>query len=160
MKKIQSLEKILYITNKARKRGKKIVSTNGCFDILHIGHIRNLVAAKKLGDLLIVGINSDSSVRVNKGSLRPIVPAQERAEVIAALGSVDYVFIFSGTTPFSWIKKLRPHIHVKGGGEDIKKHPNFWAQKRVIEGGGGKFILLRHIKGKSTSRIINKMIGK
>jgi rfaE bifunctional protein nucleotidyltransferase chain/domain len=158
--KVKSLKEVEAITRAARRTGKTIVTTNGCFDILHIGHVRNLKAAKKLGDVLIVGLNSDASVRLNKGSSRPIIPARERAELLAALESVDYVFIFSDPTPFAWIQKLRPHIHVKGGGKDILKHPNFLPQKKIIEESGGRFILLPHIEDKSTSRIIKKIIGK
>jgi len=141
----------------ARKRGKKIVTTNGCFDILHVGHVRNLAAAKKLGDVLIVGINSDASVRRNKGPSRPLVPARERAEILAALSVVDYVFIFGEETPFSWIKKLRPHFHVKGGGEDVKNHPDFAEQKHVVEQSGGRLVLVPHVKGKSTSILVHKI---
>lgn len=159
-KKIKKLRDVIAVARTARRAGKKIVTTNGCFDILHVGHVRNLQAAKKLGDVLIIGINSDASVRRNKGPSRPIVPERERAELLAALDAVDYVFIFGAETPFSWIKKLRPHIHVKGGGEDIKNHPLFPAQKRAIEQGGGRFILLPHIEGKSTTRIIRRIMGK
>jgi rfaE bifunctional protein nucleotidyltransferase chain/domain len=158
MGKVQKFEDIRKAIDAARKKGKKIVATNGCFDIIHVGHVRNLQAAKKLGDILVVGINSDASVRTNKDHTRPIVPARERAEVIAALDPVDYVFIFSGRTPFSWIKKLKPHIHVKGGGKDILSHPDLAAQRAAIEEGGGKFVLLPHHSGRSTSALIRKII--
>lgn len=160
MKKIQSLKNLIGITDKARKAGKKIVATNGCFDVLHVGHIRNLKAAKKLGDMLIVGLNSDSSVKKNKGPSRPIITARERAELIAALEAVDYVFIYPDKTPFSWIKKLQPHVHVKGGGEDVKKHPDFLEQKSVVEKAGGKLLLVPHSKGYSTTDIIKKIQNK
>ena len=157
MKKVLSLKDVLQVAAKARKEGKIIVATNGVFDILHVGHTRNLSDAKKLGDILLVGINSDASVRKNKGPLRPIVPQKERAEMLAALSSVDYVFIFGEKTPFSWIKKIKPHIHVKGGGKDILAHPDFPAQRETIKGIGAKFVLLKHADGKSTSNIIKKI---
>jgi len=157
MGKIQSFDEVLRATESARKEGKTIVATNGCFDILHVGHVRNLQDAKALGDILVVGINSDSSVRENKGDTRPIVSEEERAEIIAALEPVDYVFIFSERTPFLWIKELRPHFHVKGGGEDIRNHPDFAMQTQVVEEGGGKLILIPHYDGRSTSHIIRKI---
>jgi rfaE bifunctional protein nucleotidyltransferase chain/domain len=159
MNKLKTLKEIERITQEAHKKGYKIVATNGCFDIIHVGHVRNLAEAKKLGDILIVGINSDVSVRAIKGPKRPIVSEKERAEVLAGLESVDYVFIFSEPTPFNWIKKLRPNIHVKGGGKDVRNHPEFLNQQRVIEQGGGKFVLLKHADGKSTSKIIEKIIA-
>ncbi len=156
--KTKSFNDILRLILPLRKKGKIIVATNGCFDILHVGHIRNLAAAKRMGDILIVGINSDASVKKNKGPARPIVPARERAEMLAALEAIDYVFIFSGKTPFTWIRKLKPDIHVKGG--DVVAHPDFLTQKRAIEKVGGRFVILPHITGKSTTRIINKIVGK
>ncbi|MDE2071484.1 MAG: adenylyltransferase/cytidyltransferase family protein [Patescibacteria group bacterium] len=158
--KIKTLSEVVAIARRARRAGKKVVATNGCFDILHVGHIRNFAAAKALGDILIVGINSDVSVRNIKGSSRPIILQKERAEMLAALKDIDYVFVFGGTTPHSWIQKIRPHIHVKGGGADIRKHPLFKAQQRVIEDSGGTFILVPHVRGKSTSDIIRKIQTK
>ncbi|TSC68813.1 MAG: D-heptose-1-phosphate adenylyltransferase [Parcubacteria group bacterium Gr01-1014_56] len=155
MSKVKTLKEVLRATKAARKAGKKIVATNGCFDIMHVGHIRSFEAAKKLGDILVVGINSDASVRTNKGDLRPIISERDRAEVVAALAAVDHVFIFSEKTPFSWIAKLRPHIHVKG--VDTKKHPDFSAQKRTLAKAGAKFVLLPLVKGKSTTKIIEKI---
>ncbi len=158
MAKVLSFAQIEKEVAKARKAGKKIVATNGCFDILHVGHVRNFEAAKKLGDVLIVGVNSDVSVRANKGPSRPIVTAKERAEVVASLKPVDYVFIFSGRTPFSWITKLKPDIHVKGGGEDIKTHPDFAEHEATVKKAGGKMVLLKHHDGRSTSSIIKKIV--
>ena len=158
MAKVSTFKEVLKATEAARKNGKKIVATNGCFDLVHVGHVRNLEAAKKLGDVLVVGINSDSSVRTNKGDLRPIVSEKERAIVIAGLASVDHVFIFSGRTPFTWIQKLRPHIHVKGGGKDIQNHPDIQKQRDVVERVGGKLVFVPHQQGKSTTNIIEKVI--
>ena len=158
MSKISTFDTVLKEVKKARKQGKKIVATNGCFDIVHVGHIRNLEAAKKLGDLLIVGVNSDASVRENKGSLRPIVPARERTEVIASLKAVDYAFIFSGKTPFAWITKLKPDIHVKGGGEDVKTHPDYPKHEETVRKAGGELVLITHHEGRSTSSIIKRIV--
>ncbi len=155
MNKVKTLKEVLRATNAARKEGKKIVATNGCFDIMHVGHVQSFTQAKKLGDILVVGINSDASVRTNKGDLRPIVPERDRATVVAALAVVDYVFIFPEKTPFSWIKKMRPDIQVKG--VDTKNHPDFAAQKRTLEKIGAKFVLLPLVKGKSTTKIIEKI---
>ena len=154
---VETFAQVLVAAQKARRAGKTIVATNGCFDIVHVGHIRNLEAAKRLGGVLIVGVNSDASVRANKGKSRPIVPARERAELIASLKPVDHVFIFSGRTPFTWIKKLKPDIHVKGGGRDVIDHPDFAEQRRVVARGGGKVVVVPHHKGRSTSRIIEKI---
>ena len=123
------------------------------FDILHVGHIRSLAAAKKLGDILVVGINSDASVRALKGNDRPIVPEQERAEVIAALEPVDAVFIFGEPDPRPWLAKLKPHVHAKGSDRSM----NEIIEKDVVEAGGGKVILLPLRKGMSTTDIIKKI---
>lgn len=158
MKKIYTLAEIKKIVEKAKKEKMSIVATNGCFDILHVGHVRNFEEAKKLGDILIVGINSDASVRNNKGPSRPIVPAKERAEIVASLKPVDFVFIFSGRTPFAWIRTLKPDIHIKGGGEDIKRHPDYPKHKDTVEKAGGKMVLLKHHDGRSTSALIKKIL--
>lgn len=157
MSRVMTIAEVLRAVREDRRRGKRIVATNGCFDILHVGHVRNLEEAKKLGDVLVVGINSDASVRANKGDTRPIVPARERAEIIATLKPVDYVFVFSGRTPFAWIKKLRPDIHVKGGGADIIAHPDFAAHKKTVEEAGGRMVLIQHHQGRSTTDLISKI---
>lgn len=160
MGRVQSLEAVLKAVEDVRAKGKTVVATNGCFDILHVGHVRNLEDAKALGDVLIVGINSDESVRWNKGVTRPIVPAEERAEIIAALSCVDYVFIFPEQTPFSWIQRLRPEVHAKGGGEDIVNHPDLAEQRRLVEVSGGRLVLLPHHDGRSTSTLIQRIKGE
>lgn len=100
--------RLLEIVERERKAGKRIVTTNGCFDLLHVGHVRYLYGAKELGDVLIVAINSDESVRRIKGPLRPIIPQEERAEMVAALEPVDYVTIFDEETPIPLIRAIRP----------------------------------------------------
>ncbi|MDO8408433.1 MAG: adenylyltransferase/cytidyltransferase family protein [bacterium] len=147
----------LRVAENARRAGKRVVSTNGCFDMLHVGHVRYLAAAKKLGDVLIVGVNSDTSVRENKGPSRPLVRARERAEILAALECVDYAFTFPGRTPCPWIKKLRPDIHVKGGGKDVPLHPDFPAMKAAVEQAGGRLVLVAHTPEHSTSALIRKI---
>ena len=154
MNKIYPREKLKEELNRLRKEGKKIIFTNGCFDILHVGHIRYLKEAKKIGDILIVAINSDSSVRATKGEKRPLIPENERAEVVASLKSVDYVTIFHESTPLELIEYLRPHIIVKGGD---------WVEEEVVgresvKKGGGKVVIVPEIRGASTTNIIEKIM--
>lgn len=157
MGKLLTLDAVLEAVAQDRQAGKTIVATNGCFDIVHVGHIRNLRDAKALGDVLVVGINSDASVRANKGSGRPYIPARERAELVAALAATDYVFLFSAATPFEWISKLRPDIHVKGGGKDIYDHPDFLMHERVVTEAGGKMVLVPHHDKRSTTALVKKI---
>src|SRR3989344_3102427 len=120
---LMPLSKIRTLVKKAKSKGLTVVTTNGCFDILHLGHIRYLSWAKRQGDLLIVGVNSDASVRRLKGPKRPLNAARERAELVAALKPVDAVFIFNETTPTIWLSKMRPDIHAKGADWKGKKMP-------------------------------------
>jgi D-beta-D-heptose 7-phosphate kinase/D-beta-D-heptose 1-phosphate adenosyltransferase len=133
--------------------GKKIVFTNGCFDIMHVGHIRYLQEAAKLGDLLVVGLNSDKSVKRLKGQERPINSEVERAEMLCALSFVDYVIIFEEDTPLELIKKIQPDILVKGG--DYSNE--YVVGTKEVVANGGKLILLPFVEGKSTTNIINKI---
>src|SRR3974390_334625 len=114
MGKIVSQEELVEIAGSVKRAGRKLVFTNGCFDLLHPGHVRCLAEARALGDLLVVAVNSDRSVRGNKGPERPLVPERDRAEVLAALASVDYVTIFDEPTPRELISKVIPHVLVKG----------------------------------------------
>lgn len=134
--------------------GKKIVFTNGCFDLIHSGHIRLLQFAASCGDILIVGINSDSSVKRLKGDKRPIVPENERAEVLAALSCVDFVVIFHEDTPCSLIELLKPDIHVKGGDYDMDKIP----EAAVVRSYGGKMKRFSFVEGHSSTNIIGKIL--
>jgi len=139
---------------KLKKAGKKIIFTNGCFDILHTGHTRYLREARKLGDILIVGLNSDASVRAIKGPQRPIVPQAERADIMASLESVDFVILFDEATPLELIEYLKPHTIVKGGD---------WAEKDIVGGQavrkwGGTVAVIPEIKGASTTNIIEKIL--
>lgn len=136
-----------------RSQGKKIVTTNGCFDILHTGHVRILEAAKELGDVLIVGINTDESVKRLKGPERPINCDSDRAEVIGALKSVDFVTIFPEDTPVEFIELVKPDIHVKGS--DYK--PCDLAETPVVEKHGGQVHILNLVDGKSTTGLLKKI---
>ncbi|TAN60370.1 D-glycero-beta-D-manno-heptose 1-phosphate adenylyltransferase [bacterium] len=133
---------------------KKIIFTNGCFDILHAGHVRYLKKAKSHGDVLVVGLNSDASVRAIKGDKRPIVPQNERAEVMSALGFVDFVVVFNETTPLKLIEAIKPDILAKGAD---------WAAKDIVGGdvvkkSGGKIRRITLVKGRSTTNIIRKIL--
>ncbi len=132
---------------------KKIVFTNGCFDILHVGHKRYLQQAATLGDILIVGVNSDASVKRLKGLDRPVNSEQDRAEMLSALGFIDYVVVFDEDTPYELIKKVQPDVLVKGG--DYK--PEEVVGRDIVEARGGRLELMSFVEGKSTTNIINKM---
>lgn len=133
-----------------RSSGRRVVFTNGCFDLIHIGHTRYLADARRLGDLLVVGINSDASVRRLKGASRPIVPEAERREVLLALKSVDLVFVFETDTPLELIKEIRPDILVKGGDWPVDK---IVGADFVLANGGEVHSLPFH-QGHSTSEMI------
>ena len=141
---------------KRKKAGKKIVFTNGCFDILHAGHVTYLEKAKRLGDILVVGLNSDSSIRRIKGPGRPVNPEGDRARVIAALEAVDFVTLFSEDTPLNLICELRPNILVKGA--DWKKGQIVGAKE--VQSWGGKVKQIPLVPGRSTSAILEKMKTK
>lgn len=141
------------ILMKLRSKGKRIVFTNGCFDILHVGHIRYLMKAKRLGDVLVVGLNSDSSVRLIKGNGRPINNEKDRAIVLSSLYFVDYITIFDEPTPAKLIKGVRPDVLVKGGD---------WKKRDVVGSGfvtscGGKVVTIPFVKGYSTTSLIDKI---
>jgi rfaE bifunctional protein nucleotidyltransferase chain/domain len=154
MKKVRTREDLREVLDRLRKKGKKIVFTNGCFDILHAGHTRYLKEARKLGDVLVLALNSDASVRTIKGEKRPIVPQDERTEVLSSLESVDFIVIFEELTPLELIEYLKPDILVKGGD---------WAEKDVVGGDsikkwGGRVAIIPEIEGASTTHIIEKIL--
>lgn len=136
------------------KKNKKVVFTNGCFDIFHVGHSRYLRETSKLGDILVVGLNSDSSVKRLKGEKRPIVTQNERAELLASLEFVSYVVIFDEDTPYNLISKIKPDIITKGG----DYNPNDVVGKDIVESYGGKVVICPLIQGKSTTNIIEKIL--
>ena len=136
-----------------RREGKKIAFTNGCFDILHIGHVRYLREAKKTADVLVLALNSDTSVQSIKGEKRPLVPEEERAEILAALEFIDFVTIFPELTPLELINYLKPDILIKGGD---------WPEEKVVgrdnvKKWGGLTILIPEVEGKSTTNIVEKI---
>jgi D-beta-D-heptose 7-phosphate kinase/D-beta-D-heptose 1-phosphate adenosyltransferase len=137
------------------RKSKKIVFTNGCFDILHVGHARYLAEARRLGDALVVAINTDASVRKLKGPGRPVNPKKARAEVLAALRSVDYVTFFAEPTPLEVIKRIKPDVLVKGG--DWKKKDIVGAD--FVESLGGKVRSLKFVDGFSTTKTLEKLKG-
>ncbi len=132
---------------------RKIVFTNGCFDILHAGHVRYLNAARQLGDCLILGLNSDSSVRSLKGSQRPINVEQDRAEVVAGLAAVDYVIIFAELTAEQLISEIQPDIYAKGGDYS----PDNLPEAAIVREHGGQIVFIPLVAGKSSSNIIAKI---
>ena len=136
-----------------REAGRKLVFTNGCFDILHVGHVRYLQAARTLGDALVVAINSDASTRQLKGPQRPIVPQAERAEMLAGLWCVDYVSIFEELSPRSLIAALLPDVLVKGGDWSLDEIHG----REEVEAAGGRVLPLPFIEGKSTTNIVEKI---
>ena len=154
-KKIKTLNQLIKIVNKLKKQNKKIVTTNGVFDILHLGHVKYLQEAKKLGDVLIVGVNTDASVKLNKGSKRPINNEKSRIGVLAGMESVDYISLFNEKDPRKWLSKIKPDIHVKAG--DYKIHQII--EKNVVEKGGGKIVIIKMEKGYSTTGLINKILN-
>lgn len=153
MSKLKRINKLTEITERLKKESKKVVFTNGCFDILHLGHIRYLKEAKKIGDVLIVGLNSDKSVRSLKGPHRPLIKEKDRAEILSALEIVDYVVIFDELTPKNLIDRILPDVLVKGGD---------WEREEVVgrdtvEAQGGEVIIIPEVKGYSTSTLISKI---
>ena len=153
--KVKDLSELKEIVSKLKKQGKKIVTTNGCFDLLHVGHVIYLEKAREFGDVLIVGINSDESVKKLKGRMRPLMPEIERSTIVAALESVNYVFVFDESNPIKFIEELKPDFHVKGG--DYREEEII--EKKAIEENGGKLVLLDEVDNASTSNIIKKIRG-
>ncbi len=152
-RKVKSITSLREFLNHLREKRKKVVFTNGCFDLLHLGHIHYLKKAKEKGDILIVGLNSDSSVRKLKGEGRPIVPEKERAEILSALEFVDYVTIFSEDTPANLIREVKPDVLVKGGDYSL----NEIVGKNYVSSYGGKVVTINLVKGKSTTNLIKKI---
>lgn len=152
--KVRGLLELVEIVRERRALGHRVVFTNGCFDLLHRGHTRLLQQARELGDLLIVGLNSDASVRRVKGPSRPVLPEEERAEVLSALASVDYVVFFDDPDPGSTIAALQPDVLAKGAD---------WAKDQIVgretvEGRGGRVVTIPLVEGSSTSGIIDRIL--
>jgi len=155
--KIKQVEELVEILGELKKSGQKIVFTNGCFDVLHIGHVRYLEEAKAQGDVLVVGVNSDSSVQGLKGPKRPLVPEQERIELLEALEVTDYLVLFSEATPETLIGQLKPDIHVKGGDYHSKDD---LPETALVESYGGKVVLVGEVKGYSTTNLLKRIIER
>ena len=153
---ILPLEQLLKVLEGERKKGKKIVFTNGCFDIIHAGHVDYLKKAKTLGDILVVGLNSDESIKRIKGENRPIIPQEMRAEVLSSLKPVDYVVVFEEDTPERLIKAIKPDILVKGGDWEINKIVG----KDFVESYGGKVLTIPFTYDISTTKIINTIVQR
>ena len=152
--KIKTVKELVVIVGKLKSNNKKIVTTNGVFDLLHAGHVSYLEKAKALGDILIVGINSDSSVKQNKGDKRPINSEVARLRVMASLESVDYVFLFNEKDPKTWLGKLKPDIHAKAADYKLSEI----IEKAIVEKNGGKIVLIPIEKGFSTTKTIKKIV--
>jgi rfaE bifunctional protein nucleotidyltransferase chain/domain len=156
-KKIVEQDHLASIADALREQGRKLVLTNGCFDLLHVGHVRYLQAARTLGDALVVAINGDHSVRMLKGEGRPLNSASDRAEIVAALECVDYAVIFQEVRATRLIEKVRPAIYVKGGDYTSSSlHPE---ERAALEQIGTKIRILPFESGHSTSGLIDRMKG-
>jgi rfaE bifunctional protein nucleotidyltransferase chain/domain len=153
MGKIVSQEELIQVTAREKRGGRRVVFTNGCFDLLHPGHVRCLAAARALGDVLVVAINSDQSVRGNKGPERPLVNERDRAEVLAALASVDYVTIFDEPTPRELISRVLPNVLVKGA----DWAPDQVAGREEVEAAGGRVASVPVAAGYSTTNLVQRI---
>jgi len=152
-RKIVDWDALLKLREAWRERGLTVVWTNGVFDLLHVGHVRSLEEARALGDVLVVGVNADESVREAKGEGRPVVPAVQRAEVVAALEPVDFVVVFEEPTPEAALQRLQPEIHAKGADYRDKPIP----ERAVVEGYGGRVELLPLVEGVSTTGLAERL---
>ncbi len=152
--KIKNLDVLATCIEEEKKKGKRIAFTNGCFDLLHVGHVKYLQKAGTYGDLLVLGLNSDASVRRLKGDKRPLIGEGERAHILAALDCIDYVVIFDEDTPLRLLETLRPHVLVKGGDYT----PEQVVGKDLVESYGGRIELVEFVDGRSTSNIIEKIL--
>lgn len=151
--KIKSRDELTALRKRLMEQKKTVVFTNGCFDILHRGHVEYLERASEFGDVLIVGVNSDASTRRLKGKGRPLTPQQDRAYILASLASVDYVTIFDEDTPLDLIKSLRPDVLLKGGDYQL----NQIVGRDVVEGYGGKVLTVPLIPNRSTTSVMSRL---
>lgn len=151
--KIKTREEIRKIAEELKKKGKKIVTCNGSFDILHIGHVKFLEEARKQGDILIVGLNSDSSIKKYKDETRPIIQQQDRAEMLAALEAVDYITIYDEEVPMPFLEAVKPDIHVNG-----EEYGYDCIEAEAVKKNNGKIYLVKIYKDFSTTKLIEKII--
>lgn len=152
-KKRKKLDELVKIREELRRQNRKVVFTNGCFDLLHSGHIHIFREAKKLGDVFIVAVNEDESVRRIKGSSRPIFPLRERLEVLEAIEDIDYLLSFSEETPQKIIAALLPDVLVKGG----DWAPEEVVGKKEVEEAGGEVVIIPYLEGRSSSKVIDRI---
>lgn len=152
--KIKNLDSLAAVIEEEKRQGKRVAFTNGCFDLLHVGHVKYLQKARTYGDLLVLGLNSDASVRRLKGEKRPLIGQNERAHILAALDCVDYVVIFDEDTPMNLLETLRPHVLVKGGDYT----PDQVVGRDFVESYGGRIELVEFVDGKSTTNIIERIL--
>lgn len=152
---ILSREDLIDRVKSVRAKGARIVFANGCFDVLHVGHVRYLASARALGDLLIVGVNSDDQVAMQKGAGRPILPSTERAEIVASLDSVDYVTVFAEPTVEQLLLALKPDIHAKGTDYTEETVP----ERDVVRSYGGRVAIVGDPKDHSTSSLLSRLRG-
>jgi D-beta-D-heptose 7-phosphate kinase/D-beta-D-heptose 1-phosphate adenosyltransferase len=154
--KVVSVDELKTIIENLKKQGKSVVWTNGCFDLIHVGHILYLEDARAQGDMLVVGLNSDESVRLLKGLNRPIVEETQRAKLLASLSCVDYVVVFSDKSPFKVIQYLQPDVYIKGGDYTIDTINQ--EERRLVEGYGGRIAIVPGIDGMSTTNLIQRIL--
>jgi rfaE bifunctional protein nucleotidyltransferase chain/domain len=154
--KIKEKKDLTKIIKNLKAKEKRIIFTNGCFDLLHVGHVRYLEEAKALGDVLVIGVNSDASVRKIKGPERPILPVEERIEILSSLECVDYVTVFDEADPLLLITSLLPNVLVKGGD---------WTKEQIVGGemvekSGGEVVIIPFVQGVSTSNLIETILKR
>jgi D-beta-D-heptose 7-phosphate kinase/D-beta-D-heptose 1-phosphate adenosyltransferase len=154
--KLKTIPELAQLAAAARRDGRRVVFTNGCFDLLHIGHTRYLQQARALGDLLMIAINSDASVSGLKGPERPLVPEQERAEVLAALACVDYVTIFNARDPGDVIAAIQPDVLAKGGDWPVDKIVG----REVVQARGGRVVSIPLVPGSSTTALVRRILER
>jgi rfaE bifunctional protein nucleotidyltransferase chain/domain len=154
--KLISLGEARVIAEGARVAGRRIVVANGAFDILHVGHVRYLAAARGLGDVLFVALNSDLSVRVSKGPLRPIVPEDERAEILSHLDCVDWIVLFDEPTVAEVLRALKPHVHAKGTDYTVETVP----ERDVVAEWGGETVICGDLKGHATTDLVGEILKR
>ena len=153
LEKVKTLDEMLALRPRLEEAGEKLVFTNGCFDLLHPGHVRYLEKAASLGSHLLVAVNSDASVRRLKGEDRPVLPENERCEILAALQSVSFVLLFDEETPLSVIRRIRPDVLVKGGDWELSQIVG----REEVEAAGGRVVAIPFEEGHSTSEIIERV---
>lgn len=154
--KIKNVDELKSIVTRLREKGDKVVFTNGCFDILHVGHTKLLKEAKSYGDVLILGLNTDESIKRLKGEGRPVNDQNDRAEILSHIPYVDYIVLFNEETPCELISELKPDVHVKGGDYDPKDYSRM-PEAKIVDGYGGKIVTVKYVDGKSTTKTINTL---